>query len=352
MRAVRFLRPGVLEVCAIALPAPGPGQVLLRVAVAGICQTDVHIVAGHYVVAPPRVLGHELTGEVTDVGAGVGREWIGQLVGIQPATFCGACYCCVTGIPEQCLNFRCIGNTEDGGWAEMTTARVDQLVPLGDLTPEVATWLEPLACVVHGLAMVQPVGAAALVIGAGPMGLLATQALRALGARRVAIADVNPGKLALAAELGADVTSSVPRTGPTAETNAVFTDLAPFGFNLVVDTTGKPESLARATRWAARGATVVLLGVSRPEDRLASVSPADIFARELKIIGSSGSTPSAFVNAHRLLVARIIRTEPMVWRTVSLEQVPEVVRKLAEPGEKGKVLIDPSLLSQPPEDRG
>jgi D-arabinitol dehydrogenase (NADP+) len=344
MRAVRFLGNGVVEVSTLPRPTPRPGQVLLRVTVAGICQTDVHIVAGDFAVRPPRVLGHELAGEVTEVGPEVSRDWIGQTVGIQPAIYCGTCRFCLSDMPEQCLNFRCLGNTEDGGWAEFTTANTNQLIPLDGLTPRIAVWLEPIACVVHGLSMIRPpVGADVLVIGAGPMGLLAAQALPAAGARRVAVTDVNPGKLSLATEVGADFTLAVPRTGPTAEADAAFAEFAPFGFQFVLETTGKPVAIERAMRWAARRGTIALFGVSRPDDRLTAVSPSDVFTKELTIVGTSGSTPDAFKEAQRLLATGAVETEALIWRVTGLEDVPALVEKLAQPGKKGKILIDPTL---------
>jgi D-arabinitol dehydrogenase (NADP+) len=343
MQAVRFVRTGVLELCTLPRPTPGPGQVLLRVLFAGICQTDVHIVAGDFAIRPPRVLGHELTGEVVEVGLDVGPEWIGRTVGIQPAIYCGTCRYCLSQMPEQCLNFRCLGNTDDGGWAEFTTVGVSQLIPLGDLEPTAAVWLEPLACVMHGLSLLEPpAGMDALVIGAGPMGLLTAQALTATGARRVAVADPNPSKLTRAAELGADLTIQVERTGPTPEADAAFTQFAPFGFQLAVDTTGKPVSIERAVRWSARRSSIALFGVSSPDDRLTAVSPADLFAKELRLIGTAGSTPAAFDEARRLLVSGAIQTEPLIWQIAGLHDVPELVGKLARPGDKGKVLIDPA----------
>jgi D-arabinitol dehydrogenase (NADP+) len=341
MRAIRFQGPGQLALVDMPQPTPGPGEVLLHVTVAGICQTDVHIVQGHFPVRPPRVLGHEFSGEVVALGAGVTDLDIGQIVGVSPATFCGQCAYCRRGQPQQCRNFRCLGNTEDGGWAEFAVIRSDQAIPLGDLRPEQAVWLEPLSCVVRAMESHPHLrGAAALVIGAGPLGLLTQQTLRIYGAGPIAVVDPNPGKIARASHLGADCARVVERTGETSTVDAALGASAPLGFDLTIDTTGKSASIARALRWTGRVGTVVLFGVSDPADQLA-VRPAEIFDKELAIRAAAGSTPDAFAEALRLMQTKGFDTDALVWRRVELDDVPEAVAALMQPGEKGKVLVYP-----------
>ncbi len=341
MRAVRFERVGQLTVVDMPEPAPGPGEVLLRVTVAGICQTDVHIVQGHFPVRPPRVLGHEFSGEVAAIGPGVNNLAVGQPVGVSPAIFCEDCVYCRRGQPQQCQRFRCLGNTEDGGWAEFAVIRADQAIPLGDLRPEQAVWLEPLSCVVRALEFYPNLeGAAALVIGAGPLGLLVLQTLRIYGAGPVAVVDPNPGKIERASHLGADCAEVVERTGETPTMDAALGAVAPLGFDLTIDTTGKSASIARALRWTGQVGMIVLFGVSDPADQLA-VSPAEIFDKELTIRAAAGSTPDAFAEALRLMRTENFDTDALVWRTVGLEQVPEAVATLMRPGEKGKILVYP-----------
>jgi threonine dehydrogenase-like Zn-dependent dehydrogenase len=341
VRAVRFEGVGQLTVADMPEPAPGPGQVLLRVTVAGLCQTDVHIVQGHFPVRPPRVLGHEFSGEVAAIGPGVKNLAVGQPVGVSPAIFCGECAYCRRGQPQQCQRFRCLGNTEDGGWAEFALIRADQAIPLGDLRPEQAVWLEPLSCVVRALGFYPNLeGAAAMVIGAGPLGLLALQALRTYGAGPVAVVDPNPGKIERASHLGADCAQVVERTGETSIVDAALGAVAPLGFDLTIDTTGKSVSIARALRWTGRTGTVILFGVFDPEDRLL-VSPAEIFDKELTIRAAAGSTPDAFAEAVRLMQTERFDTGSLVWRKVGMDDVPQVVAALMQPGEKGKVLVYP-----------
>lgn len=341
MRAVSFQGPGQLVTVDLPRPSPGPGEVLLRVTVAGICQTDVHIVQGHFSVRPPRVLGHEFSGEVVAIGEGVSGLRVGRCVAVSPATFCGECAYCRRGQPQQCQRFRCLGNTEDGGWAEFTIIRADQAFPLGRLRPEQAVWLEPLSCVVHALEPCPNLeGTTALVIGAGPMGLLTLQTLRNYGAGLVAVVDPNPGKIERASRLGAQPAQVVERTEDMPAVDAALRAAAPLGFDLTIDTTGKPVSIARAVRWTGRVGSIVLFGVSDPADRLV-VSPAEIFDRELTIRAAAGSTPTSFAEAIRLMRTGDFAIDALVWRTVGLDEVPGVVNALMQPGEKGKVLVYP-----------
>jgi len=289
------------------------------------------------------VLGHEFSGEVIATGAGVSNLTVGQVVGVNPATFCGECVYCRRGQPQQCQRFRCLGNTEDGGWAEFALIRADQAVPLGEMRPEEAVWLEPLSCIVHALESYPNLGeAAVLIIGAGPVGLLALQTLRMYGARPVAVIDPNPGKVERASQLGAERVQVVERTGDTPAVDAALGAVAPLGFDLTIDTTGKSASIARAVRWTGRTGTIVMFGVSDPADRL-MVSPAEIFDKELTIRAAAGSTPDTFVEAVRLMQTEDFDTDSLVWRKVGLDEVPQAVTALMQPGQKGKVLVYPGM---------
>jgi threonine dehydrogenase-like Zn-dependent dehydrogenase len=220
------------------------------------------------------VLGHEVAGEVAALGAGVAGLAPGQAVGVNPPVFCGECAYCRRGQPQQCQRFRCLGNTEDGGWAEFVVIRADQAIPLDGLAPERAVWLEPLSCVLRALGPAETIkGATLLVVGAGPLGLLAVEVARAWGAAAVAVVDPNAGKLHRAEQVGAHLACRVARAGATEEGDAALSQLAPLGFEHVLETTGRAAAIERALRWAGRVSTVHLFGVSDPAERVA-LSPA------------------------------------------------------------------------------
>jgi threonine dehydrogenase-like Zn-dependent dehydrogenase len=140
--------------------------------------------------------------------------------------------------------------------------------------------------------------------------------------------------------LGAEVAQVVERIGDTPAVDAALRAAVPLGFDLTIDTTGKSTSIARAVRWIGRVGSIVLFGVSDPADQLV-VSPAEIFDKELTIRAAAGSTPTSFAEAVRLMQTGDFATDALVWRRVGLDQVPEAVRALMQPGEKGKVLVYP-----------
>jgi len=342
MQAVVFQNPGHLAVEQRSVPSAGPGEVLLRVEVAAVCQTDVHIVQGHFVVKPPRVLGHELAGEVVAVGPNVSAVRVGQQVAVNPPRFCGECVYCRRGQPQHCQRFQCLGNTADGGWAEYALVPADQLVPLDGLTMEQAVWLEPLSCVLRAMESGErPAPENVLIVGAGPLGLLAVQVARTQGAKIVAIVDPNAGKLQRAVDLGADCAPQVSRDGVGDDADAALDHVAPLGFDLVFDTTGKSAALARALRWVGRSGTIIFFGVSDPADQL-TLEPALVMEKEITLRGYAGSTPESFDRAVALMRTGRLNTAPLIWRRVTLAELPATVQALTQPGEKGKVFVYPN----------
>ena len=193
MRAVVVSAPGTAELVEAACRPPGPGEVRIRVAVAGICGTDRRLAARG--ADPPRIPGHEAAGHLDD----------GTPVGIHPDVGCGRCPHCLAGLENRCPDKRSVGLDRDGGLAEWLCVPAAHAVPVAGLDLRLVPLLEPLACCLHALStLAVRRGEAALVVGAGSMGLLCMWALQAAGAT-VAVAQRSPERRALAARLGADV---------------------------------------------------------------------------------------------------------------------------------------------------
>jgi threonine dehydrogenase-like Zn-dependent dehydrogenase len=312
----------------------------LRILLAGICSTDVHILHGRFPVRPPRILGHELVGMVEAVGLHVAEEWLGKICGVQPAWFCGVCLACQQGHPELCSDFQCLGNTHDGGFAEKTIVRVDQLVTSPDLTPQALVWLEPLACVVHALDLCQPIGTkSVLVIGAGTLGRLMIQTLHSISSASIAVVDPNPGKIDLACTLGAQEGWVVPRMGKTLRVDRFIRHWSQPGPQVVIDTTGHPEAIKRALQWVGLAGQVLLFGISNPASRM-KISPDIIFGKELNIQGVVGMTPDSFQSAFTLLQSKVVDPLAQATSFVGLDQVPQCLEDRSLLG-NGKVLIRP-----------
>jgi threonine dehydrogenase-like Zn-dependent dehydrogenase len=301
--------------------------------------TDVHIYHGLFQVRPPVVLGHEFSGVVEAIGPGVTRVLPGEAIGVEPTTYCGACHFCRRGHQEQCLNFRCLGNTEHGGFAEYTVIQESMAYQLGGLGFDEAACLEPLACILFALKNhpIRP-GQSALILGGGSIGNLFAQTALAFGATDVTLLDPNRSKLDLARLVNVHHAYQVSRSGDDG-VDRPLREIAPFGFDYVVDTTGKPQVLERALGWAGRRSTLLLFGVADPAARF-QVSPALVFSQEISLAGSSGNV-NDFTQALTLLQSGRIQIQPLIWRHIGLDDLPATVDLLSRPGEKGKVMIHP-----------
>ncbi|MBX3065002.1 MAG: alcohol dehydrogenase catalytic domain-containing protein [Anaerolineae bacterium] len=352
MRAMVFRGIGEVQAASLPTPVPAAGEALLRVHSVGLCMTDMHIMMGHFAVKPPRVLGHELAGVVTAVGAGVDPAWIGQLAGVSPARFCGHCLPCRNGSPHLCANFECLGNTHDGGLAEFTLVRGEQLVALPNgMTAERAVWMEPLACVLHALetavALPRIKGndgrTRVLVSGAGTLGRLLIQALRFSASNdddsavSVAVVDPNADKVRIALAAGAEAGWIVPRSGSADETAAQIRAWADGSLMAVIETSGKAIAVERSLDWATPRTRIVLFGVSDPQDR-AAISPSSILAKELSITAAAGMTPATFDAAARLLNDDRLDTASLVEQVINLEQVPDALTRMSQRS-TGKILV-------------
>jgi propanol-preferring alcohol dehydrogenase len=202
----------------VPVPKPGDGQVLVKIAGAGVCHSDLHVInsipTGKSFFKPPFTLGHESTGWVEAVGSGVTTLTPGEPVAVYCARGCGRCRMCVAGNENYCMNTKelsGLGLGLDGGMAShMLVPAARYCIPLGDLEPRDAApltdaGLTPYHAVNRSRALLTP-DATAVVIAVGGLGHMALQILRATTAVRIVALDVSDEKLALAKELGADVT--------------------------------------------------------------------------------------------------------------------------------------------------
>lgn len=341
MRAIVFKAPRNLSLEERPEPVPASGEVRLRVHLAGICSTDVHIYQGHFKVPAPRILGHELAGSVDAVAADVPSDWLGQVCGVRPARFCGECAACRQGYPELCENFACLGNTQDGAFAEYVLVRSDQLIPSNGLPAEMLVWLEPLACVLHALQVAEADRhEAILVVGAGVLGKLMIMALRATTQARLAVVDPNTAKIQQAIELGAQAGWVIPREGNAHPISRQIQEWASSRLLAIIETSGTASAIERAVNWASPGGRLVLFGVPDPAARVC-ISPNTLFSKEIKISAAAGMTPPAFLQAVDLLRAGRLDPRGLAAKQVDLAQVPDLFAGGAFM-QSGKVLVRPT----------
>ncbi len=300
-----------IELVRLEVPEPGPGELKIQVEASGLCGTDVHIASGEYPLAQPGVtIGHEFAGTIVEVGQGVAENLaVGDRVVLDPNIPCRTCSQCHNGRPHLCENPQGLGVSRDGGLAQFATVPASQAykVPEG-LPAEAAALTEPLACALHAvdLAGVRP-GAVALVLGAGPIGVLCAGLLAAAGASKVVVSEPNPERRARVRDFGAE----------PAEPEAV----SGFAADVVLECVGRAETMEAAVQAAGPGGTVVWVGVTSPEAEV-SIKPYDVFIRELTIRGTYVN-PFTMERALALLDSGRINWEAVVTHRFPLESFEE-----------------------------
>jgi L-iditol 2-dehydrogenase len=320
-------------------PVARPGHVVLDVLATGICGTDLHIEAGEYPSVPPVTVGHEVCGTVGALGDGVDGAWSGARVVAE--TFfstCGRCPMCRAGRGNMCAQRKSIGTHVDGAFAPRLAVPAANLhrVPewLGDAE---ASLSEPLACVCNALLDPPVIGAgdAVLVIGPGPIGLLAAQVARA-GGGRVTVRGTprDAARLALAAELGfATSVTDEDAGGPDAD--------GPDAPDVVVECSGSGPGVAHGLAALRRRGTLVQMGLRGADLTI----PWDLICHhELAIRTGFASTPAAWRRAMGLLAQRSVELAPLVSAVLPLEQWADGFRASRD-GTGGKYVLDPRALA-------
>ncbi len=282
MKVAQLVEIGKLQV--VDMPEPQLASdldVKVQVKAVGICGTDLHIFKnGRADVQFPRVMGHELSGVVTEVGSKVSKVKVGDRVALDPVFNCGTCPTCQKGYPNVCEDVKCYGVQMDGGYQEYIVVGETHLYTFDEsITFEQAALAEPFSIAANILERTMAKeGDNVLVIGSGTIGLSIVQAAKGLGAK-VMVSDVVDTKLNKALEMGADkVVNS--KTGSLKDEAESF---VPGGFDVVIDAVGVTPLFVQSIDFAAPRARVASIGF---DANPAQISPVVITKKELSIIGS------------------------------------------------------------------
>jgi propanol-preferring alcohol dehydrogenase len=334
MRAAQFFGPGDFRLVEIERPSPSPGEVLLRVRAAGLCHSDLHIIddeLGGVPIRTPLTLGHEIAGEVVEVGSGVDRSLLGRRFAVFGPAGCGQCSFCRVGRDHLCTESQAIGLARDGGYAEFVAVPAHALVPVpdgvGDAEAAVAT--DAVLTSFHALARVARVqpGETVVVIGAGGLGLNAIQVAKLLGAYVVAL-DVQPRKLELARQFGADLALD-------SRSVNVETPLLDRRIDVVGDFVGNDATKLLAQRLVGRGGRVVLVGLGSVAGPLLGLR---LVADEVAILGSFWGTRAELVTVLDLVDRGMLR--PPV-ETHPLDELLTWVQRLREGTVEHRIALVP-----------
>lgn len=346
MKVVRFHAPGDVRIEEAPEPVPGPGDVLIRVRNCSTCGTDVKISRfGHHHIVPPRVMGHEIAGEVTGLGEGVGGWSAGDRVQVIAAIPCGQCAECLRGRMSVCPNQESMGYHYDGGFAEYMVVPAKVLAVDGlNRIPEglgfaEASVAEPLACVINGqnLARVGE-GDDVVVMGSGPIGCLHVRLARARGAARVFLVDINAERLEMAATLVRP--DATVHAGDTDPVEAVLKLTEERGADVVITAAASGAAQEQAISMAARQGRISFFG-GLPKDKPVIACDSNlVHYRELTIVGANGSSPANNAEALALIADGSVPVSDLITHRLPLSDAIDAFELVAR-GEAIKVTIEP-----------
>jgi 2-desacetyl-2-hydroxyethyl bacteriochlorophyllide A dehydrogenase len=314
MRALQCVKPGELALIDRPRPTPKAGEVLVRIRRAGVCGTDLHIFQGsHPFLAYPRVIGHELAGEIVETGPDCALA-VGERVYVIPYLSCGGCVACRRGKTNCCERIAVLGVHIDGGMTEFVCVPERNVAAADGLTLEQAALVEFLAIGAHAVRRADPKkGDRVLVVGAGPIGAACMIFARLRGAS-VAAVDMRRDRLDFCrAALGVDRAIAV---GPNLRNELAEATNGDF-FDIVIEATGNAQSMTASFNHVAHGGVYALVGVVR--DKIVFEDP-EFHKRETTLLASRNATPQDFEEVCRALRQGLVPTDALITHRAKLDE--------------------------------
>jgi L-iditol 2-dehydrogenase len=332
-------------------PRPGSGQVLIRIAFCGICGSDIPRVFVKGTYHFPTIIGHEFSGIIEACGPGVERFLPGDRVAVFPLLWCGRCPACEQGRYVQCLAYDYLGSRSNGALAEFVTAPEQNLVRVpGGVSLAEAAMTEPAAVALHALRRAggSQLGDSVAIFGAGPIGMMAAQWARAMGAAQVMLFDIVPEKLNLARQMGFSLAFNSRENDPVETVRSVS---GREGAHICIEAAGVPQTFNQAAAAAGRGGRVVILGNPAAEVTLPATLISQLMRREVTLSGTWNSDYSAAGNDDdwqtvlAAMVAKIVDFAPLITHRVALADALDALWMIKERREFfSKVLVKPNEM--------
>ena len=322
MKAVRLYAKGDLRVEDVAsLGKPQAGWVRMKVSIAGICGSDLHnFKTGQWITRSPSIAGHEFTGIIQELGAGVEGFRMGDTVVADSRFWCGVCSACQNGQQQLCSKLGFIGEACDGCFAEEIAlpAKLLHRIPL-NLSPRVAAMAEPLAVALHAVRRLRLIGdEPVLIVGCGPIGGLAAVVLAHLGHRQIIVADQNIKRAELVSRVTGAKFSGLDRT-------EIRTILKGRDLKAVIDATGSLKALSAIIECVSGGANIAIVGISHGTIDL---DPNILVERELAIIGCH-AFQNEMPEAIAMMPGCAKMLEQLIDREIKLREVPDAYACIA-----------------------
>src|SRR3989339_117178 len=328
------------DVRAEEMPRPkiGPGEILLKMRASGICGSD--LMEWYRIKKAPLVLGHEVSGEITEVGEGVKNYKVVDRVFVAHHVACNTCSYCLSGNHTACQTLHTT-NFYPGGFAEyirVPALNVDRgtfLLP-ESVSFEEGTFVEPLACVLRGQRTVNiGPGQSVLILGSGISGLLHLLLAQSRGAGRIIMTDINEFRLNMAKELGADAVINAKDDVIAALRQVNENRLA----DLVIVCAGSSAVFNQALQAVERAGTILCFAPTLPGETL-NVPVNDFWRNQIKIIHSYGSGPRDNAMALELLKAKRVKVDRLITHRLKLAEIGEGFRIMTESRDSIKVIIE------------
>ena len=330
--------PGKIEFRDIPMPEVKKGEILIKIMRIGICGSDIHVYHGkHPYTTYPVVQGHEVSGEIVQVGSEVSGFKEGNKVTVQPQVSCGKCYSCKHGKYHICDNLMVMGFQTTGMASEYFLVDAQKVLKLpDDMSFEHGAMVEPLAVAVHALRRAGNIkGKKILVLGAGPIGNLVAQAAKGMGSKAVMITDLSEHRLALAKKCGIDYCINTKEQNVGDEITKIF---GPDKADLILECVGVNPTMEQAINFARKGTDIIVVGVFGEK---ATVDLGLLQDRELRLIGTLMYQEEDYKKAIELINNNEIYLDTLITNHFSFKDYLKAYKYIEEmKDESMKVMID------------
>ena len=338
MKQAVMTAPGEIQFQDVKVPTPNDHEVLMQTKRIGVCGSDIHVYHGlHPYTGYPVVQGHEVGGVVAGVGKNVTGLQVGDVITFMPQVTCGECYPCQHGMYHICESLKVMGFQTGGAAQEYFVLPAENVLALPDDFPlDQAAMIEPIAVAVHAVA--RGGGAAnkrVVVLGAGPIGNLTAQVVKASGAKAVMITDINPYKLEKAQACGIDLTVNTTQTNLGEAIKQYF---GPDQADLILECVGVEATMTDAVRYARKGSTIVVVGVfgKKPQVDLGLVQD-----RELTLVGTLMYQKTDYERAIELVAGHQMVLDEMITHRFPFDHYLDAYHAIEESkGNYLKVMIE------------
>ena len=322
----------------IPIPEPSENQVLIRIKRIGICGSDIHVYHGtHPFTSYPVTQGHEVSGEIAKLGENIKNFKIGQKVTIEPQVYCGKCHPCTHGKYNLCESLKVMGFQTTGTASEYFAVDASKVTLLPEnFSFDDGAMIEPLAVTIHAAKRFQDLkGAKVAILGAGPIGILLSQSVKALGADKVLITDISDLRLDLAKKVGADFAFNT----KTKDFGEILTEaFGPDKADVIYDCAGNDISMGQAIKYARKGSTIILVAVF---GKMANVDLAVLNDHELDLNTSMMYTHIDYLDAIKFVSEGKIQLKPLQTKHFPFKEYLSAYQYIDENRETTmKVIID------------